>query len=354
MKPQNSASATFTGMHKVWMGEPPVKALGFIPQGSSVLEEVTTMKCQFLKYILPLVSGFVILFAYGQGEDDPAVAEQQISDGGYALPNSWEKAEERLALRDAALNKDTREYLSRYLESGWKCLEIGPGNGSITRWIASKVGKQGSVTAIDIDPLFEVEESSNIGLITADFTNYSFADNHYDLIFARDVMQHVKGGDKEPVDFQQIVMQLEKALRPGGLLIFEGVASWGEVRHFYGRDDHPDVVKLEKSLAEQARYAMDFELADKHPYHFKNAGLKVLDGQRMEKTYEGGSDYMKMMLRTLEQIKERGILRVAEDEQEAYEKLIALYQNPDYLFWSQGRVWAVGQKPMGVSGKNEL
>src|SRR3712207_7018804 len=36
---------------------------------------------------------------------------------------------------------------------GWRCLELGGGNGSIAEWLSARVSPSGSVTAIDIDPV---------------------------------------------------------------------------------------------------------------------------------------------------------------------------------------------------------
>ena len=36
--------------------------------------------------------------------------------------------------------------------SGWRCLEVGAGTGTIARWLADAVGPSGRVTATDIDP----------------------------------------------------------------------------------------------------------------------------------------------------------------------------------------------------------
>lgn len=38
--------------------------------------------------------------------------------------------------------------------SGWHCLDVGAGGGSITRWLSAAVGSEGRVTATDIDTRF--------------------------------------------------------------------------------------------------------------------------------------------------------------------------------------------------------
>jgi SAM-dependent methyltransferase len=38
--------------------------------------------------------------------------------------------------------------------TGWSCLEIGAGNGSIARWLSERVGQEGTVVVTDIEPRF--------------------------------------------------------------------------------------------------------------------------------------------------------------------------------------------------------
>lgn len=38
--------------------------------------------------------------------------------------------------------------------AGWRCLEVGAGAGSVTRWLAARVGASGNVVAADLDPRF--------------------------------------------------------------------------------------------------------------------------------------------------------------------------------------------------------
>ena len=48
----------------------------------------------------------------------------------------------------------TQEYLAGLgVGQGWQCLELGSGNGSIAEWICAAVGRSGSVTAVDVNPV---------------------------------------------------------------------------------------------------------------------------------------------------------------------------------------------------------
>jgi len=48
----------------------------------------------------------------------------------------------------------TQEYLAGLgVGQGWQCLELGSGNGSIAEWLCAAVGRLGSVTAVDVNPV---------------------------------------------------------------------------------------------------------------------------------------------------------------------------------------------------------
>lgn len=47
-----------------------------------------------------------------------------------------------------------RRLLATGLTSGWHCLEVGAGAGSIVRWLEQRVGPSGKVVALDTNPRF--------------------------------------------------------------------------------------------------------------------------------------------------------------------------------------------------------
>ena len=77
---------------------------------------------------------------------------------------------ERLqALEKVSDPASQRQILATGLTTGWKCLEVGAGAGSIMRWMSEKVGSSGKVTAIDLDTRFVENTSlSNVEIIKAD------------------------------------------------------------------------------------------------------------------------------------------------------------------------------------------
>jgi tRNA A58 N-methylase Trm61 len=70
----------------------------------------------------------------------------------YILPHDLTGEKQRLRLMSELLDPLDRSCIERLgLQAGWRCLEVGCGNGSISEWLASRVGPSGHVVASDID-----------------------------------------------------------------------------------------------------------------------------------------------------------------------------------------------------------
>jgi tRNA A58 N-methylase Trm61 len=88
------------------------------------------------------------------------VAREYVMAGTEAVAES-----ERLALLERARDPGTIRRLEALgVTSGWRCLEMGAGRGSITRWLAERAGPTGSVVAADIDTRFLTDMPGNVSV----------------------------------------------------------------------------------------------------------------------------------------------------------------------------------------------
>jgi 2-polyprenyl-3-methyl-5-hydroxy-6-metoxy-1,4-benzoquinol methylase len=70
----------------------------------------------------------------------------------YTLPHELVGERQRLALMSALLDPVELAQIARLrVRPGWRCLEVGCGNGSIARALAERVAPAGHVVASDID-----------------------------------------------------------------------------------------------------------------------------------------------------------------------------------------------------------
>lgn len=133
----------------------------------------------------------------------------------------------RLALLEQRFDPGTTRRLGNLgVSSGWRCLEVGAGNGSIARWLAERVGPAGSVVAADIDTRFLTGLPDNVDVRELDIRALQL-EREFDLAHCRALLMHLP----DPAD---ALKRIVAALRPGGVLLAEE-GDFGLV-HFAG---HP-------------------------------------------------------------------------------------------------------------------
>jgi SAM-dependent methyltransferase len=95
------------------------------------------------------------------------------------------------------------------------CLEIGGGRGSITNWLAERVGPNGRVTATDLQTDFlNSIDAPNVEVLAHDVRTDGFPEQSFDLIHTRAVLMHIP-------DDVEILRRMISWLRPGGWLLLE-------------------------------------------------------------------------------------------------------------------------------------
>jgi SAM-dependent methyltransferase len=141
---------------------------------------------------------------------------------GYTLDNTWEHARQRLGLVEATYDAGSVRRLGELgVSAGWRCLEVGGGGGSITRWLCSKVGRTGRVTAIDLETRFLEEiQADNLDVACVDLTTADLPAGAFDLVHARAVLAHLSSREA-------VLEKLVACLRPGGWLLIEEPDEFG-------------------------------------------------------------------------------------------------------------------------------
>ena len=152
----------------------------------------------------------------------------------YVLDHHLEGERARLALMSRLLDPMHRRHLEALgVAPGTRALEVGCGNGSISAWLAERVGPGGRAVAVDLDLSLIDVRAPNLELRQGDIVAGPVDPGDFDLVTARAVLHHV-------ADAEAAIRNLVASLAPGGsILLIEpdflpvSVAEPPEVRAFW-------------------------------------------------------------------------------------------------------------------------
>lgn len=135
----------------------------------------------------------------------------------YIFESAQERAEfERLRQLEEAFDDQTKALIhASGIASGWKCLELGPGAGSILRWMSDSVGNEGKVIGVDKNTQYLQEiEAPQIECLEGDIFEVELDKNSFDLIHVRYVLVHIAKS-------HELIKTLIELLKTGGVIILE-------------------------------------------------------------------------------------------------------------------------------------
>ncbi|MEQ1793817.1 MAG: class I SAM-dependent methyltransferase [Nitrospira sp.] len=101
------------------------------------------------------------------------------------------------------------------LTAGWRCLEVGPGAGSLMQWMGERVGPSGHVVALDLSTKFLTGPyPAHVEVQQGDIRTASLPPCAFDLVHARYVLIHLP-------DYEIALSRMLAALKPGGWIVLE-------------------------------------------------------------------------------------------------------------------------------------
>jgi len=135
---------------------------------------------------------------------------------GYALDSAWHAERARLDSLTALYDPTTLALCERLgLESGWRCLDVGAGTGTLAEALAERVAPSGSVAAVDIDTRFlDRLAGPHLEPVSLDVTDRPLPKAEFDLVHARLLLEHLPARD-------EVLASMIRATKPGGWLLIE-------------------------------------------------------------------------------------------------------------------------------------
>ena len=134
----------------------------------------------------------------------------------YLFDNAAPQAPARLRALAEVFDPGTiRQLDARGIAEGWRCLEVGGGLGTMTKWLSARVGPHGSVLATDIDTRHLDRLSlANVEIRHHDVVEDPLPTQRFDLAYTRLVLEHVS-------DPARAIANMAQAVKPGGWVVIE-------------------------------------------------------------------------------------------------------------------------------------
>ena len=242
------------------------------------------------------------------------------SMSGYALPHGLAGEEQRLALMSTLLDPFELACIDRLgIGQGYRCLELGCGNGSISVALAERVAPTGLVVASDIDlscvsrlkrPCLEVRR--------IDILKDPIEESSYDFVVARALLHHVPSA-------RDCLQRMLSALKPGGaLLSIEPdmlpctVAGPASMRAFW-----------QGWLNWSVEAGIDYFIGRRIPAWLDSLGVEGIVSEGYTANFNGGSDWADYWMATIREL-QPSLLKAGYVTTALLKELETCYQDPHY------------------------
>jgi len=264
----------------------------------------------------------------------------------FAADLGKEADQERLTDLELTWDPITIRHLEMLgVSPGWKCLDVGAGYGSITAWLANRVGPQGKIVATDIRSELHRDTSDNIEVRQHNILTDELECDYYDLVHCRSVLTFV--GEPE-----KALSNMAKALKPGGWLLIEELDIL-TIPPFDTNNPDADFYYrfMHKGSGIQLRLKyIDVEFGRNVRWLVEQLGFQDIGCEGITLIVRGGEPWAKMEAMTYKTIAERLKDELIEEEkkliEEGFDKVQSLLDNPSFYYVCSPLFCAWGRKPI--------
>ena len=257
----------------------------------------------------------------------------------YAFDNADEYAEGRYRELSALYDAQTIRHLERTgINSGWSCLEVGGGGGSIATWLCKRVGEQGHVLATDIEPCFLRNLSfSNLEVRRHDIRVEGLPKGEFDLAHVRLVLMHLPGRE---LALQRIL----SSLKPGGWILAEEFDALSVFPDSGVNPDEEKVPILHACYQVLTAHGVDLRYGRRLPHRLLASGLVNVGAEASLSLWKGQSRGTGLFRINFEDLSDpiirSGLMSPAE-----FEAALRRFDEPDFRMLSPTMWSAWGRVP---------
>jgi SAM-dependent methyltransferase len=218
------------------------------------------------------------------------------------------------------------------IAQGWQCLEVGAGAGTISAWMAERVGPSGSVLSTDVDLRFHGAPVGVTEVRAHDITKDPLPDE-LDLVHARAVLQHV-------AEREHALERMIGALRSGGWIVVEEA----DMRAF-------EVQPLPEPLGSLHRLMV--QAAAQQEYREPNFGTRLLrlfqehdlvdvEARGLVETMRAGEDSGEWWFLAVEHVRDR-IIDAGVFTPDEFDAALAIARAPGFLMLGPASIQVSGR-----------
>jgi len=238
----------------------------------------------------------------------------------YNLPHSIAGEEQRLHLMSALLDPMERAHIERLgIGPGCRCLELGAGNGSISRILARLVAPSGHVVATDIDIRYMTPlKDAGLEVRRLDVGADPIEPGAYDLVVTRALLHHLPYR-------KAALKRMVEALKPGGAFLCVEpdmlpctVAEPASMRVFW------------QGWFEWAKQLeIDYFVGRKIPAWLDSLGMEGVAGEGWTMSFNGGSDWARFWTSTFREL-EPSLMKSGAITRAMLDEVYGRYGDPRY------------------------
>jgi len=218
---------------------------------------------------------------------------------------------------------------------GWHCLEVGAGAGTTSAWMAQRVGREGSVLSTDVDLRFHGPAVGNTEIREHDITRDPLPDDHFDLVHARAVLQHV-------AERELALERMIAALKPGGWIVVEE----GDMRAFEAQPLPEPLNTLHQIMAAGASMQEYREpnFGTRLLRLFQDHGLDDVEARGYVETMRAGEDSGEWWFLAIEHVRDR-IVEAGVMSGDDFDTALAIAHTPGFTMLGPTSIQVTGRKP---------
>ena len=238
----------------------------------------------------------------------------------YTLPHRLLGERQRLALMSKLLDPVECVHISHLgVGPGWRCLELGCGNGSIARSLAERVAPSGHVVASDIDLAYIGDlKAPRVEVRRIDVLHDAIEEAAYDFVVARALLHHLTPA-------RDALKRMVAALKPGGVLLSiepdmlpSTAAEPASMHNFW-----------QGWLKWSAESGIDYFIGRKIPAWLDSLGLNDVAGEGHTALFNGASDWAIYWTETMQELAP-SLLKSGHVTEKLLSEFYTCYQDPHY------------------------